>query len=595
MVQNDLPSAQDSSEWVVRTLLFVDVVESVRLMEENENDVVRRWRQFVGVVEREILPLHHGRLIKSHGDGLLLEFPVVPPAVKAAFAIQHASVGINSGVSPSQHILLRVGVHFGHLIADDHDVYGSGVNLAARLTGLAGPGEIVVSADVRDQLTPVLDAEIEDLGSCYLKHVHEPVRAYRIGPPGPRPVIEPGSVSMPQLRPTIAVIPFAERTGKPDDQVVGEVLADEIIAALSRSSELTIISRLSTTVFRGRETSIDEVSRYLNANYILSGAYRKAGSKLRLNLELASSGPGTIVWSETMEGNAHALVSGRDGVVDAIVTGVSMAVMARELQRAQSQPLPTLESYTLLMGAIALMHRLSRQDFDKSRQMLQALTERVPRQAIPWAWMAKWHVLRVQQGWSDDPALEAQLALDCCRRALNADPHCTLALVISGLVHTNLLRVLDVAQENYELALQINPNDSLAWLLRGTLHAFKGEGAVAISDTQRALKLSPLDPHRYFYDSLAATAALSAGQYKRAIELANHSLRANRTHTSTFRALAISQWQLGLHDDARRTVGELMRLEPSLTITRYRERHPSSQFETGRIWSKALLEAGVPQ
>jgi TolB-like protein len=399
---------------------------------------------------------------------------------------------------------------------------------------------------------------------------------------------------MPQLRPTVAVIPFAERTGKPDQQVVGEVLADEIIGALSRSSELTIISRLSTTVFRGRETSIDEVSRYLNANYVLSGAYRKVGSRLRLNLELASSEPGTVVWSETIEGNAHALVSGKDGVVDNIVSGVSMAVMARELQRAQSQPLPTIESYTLLMGAIALMHRLSQQDFDRSREMLQALTERVPRQAIPWAWMAKWHVLRVQQGWSDDPSVDAQLALDCGRRALNADPHCSLALVMAGFVHTNLLKQLDRAEEQYDLALRINPNDGLAWLLKGTLHAFKGEGELAIDHTQRALKLSPLDPHRYFYDSLSATAALSAGKYKRAVELATRSLRANRTHTSTFRALAIAQWQLGLHNDARKTVSELLRLEPSLTVTRYRERHPSGGFETGKIWSSALQGAGVP-
>lgn len=595
MVRNDLPSALDDPEWVVRTLMFVDVVESVRLMEENENDSVRRWRQLVGTVERDILPAHRGRLVKSHGDGLLLEFPVVPPAVKAAFALQRAGASANQGVPPSQQILLRIGVHFGHLLADDHDVYGTGVNLAARLTGLAGPGEIVVSADVRDQLTPVLDADIEDLGSCYLKHVHEPVRAYRVGPPGPRPVIEPHAISMPQLRPTIAVIPFAERADQPEHSVVGEVLADEIISALSRSSELNVISRLSTTVFRERETSLDEVSRYLSANYILSGAYRKSGSKLRLNVELTASEPGTIVWSENLEGKAHALISGKDDVVEKIVTGVSMAVMTRELQRAQSQPLPTLETYTLLMGAIALMHRLSLQDFDRSRQMLQALTERLPRQAIPWAWLAKWHVLRVQQGWSSDPAVDAQLALDCGRRALDADPQCSLALAMSGFVHTNLLRRLDIAEEQYDLALRVNPNDSLAWLLKGTLHAFKGEGKIATEHTQRALRLSPLDPHRYFYDSLAATAALSAGQYKRSIELAKRSLRANRTHTSTFRALAISQWQLGLHDDARKTVSELLRLEPGLTISRYRERHPSSGFETGRIWSNALQGAGVPQ
>jgi tetratricopeptide (TPR) repeat protein len=213
--------------------------------------------------------------------------------------------------------------------------------------------------------------------------------------------------------------------------------------------------------------------------------------------------------------------------------------MARELVRAQSQPLPTLESYTLLMGAIALMHRLSLQDFDRAKQMLQTLTERAPRQAIPWAWMAKWHVLRVQQGWSDNPDLDAKLALDCTKRALDADAHCSLALAVDGFVHTNLLKQLDVALDRYERALRVNPNDSLALLLKGTLHAFKGEGKQALKDTKHALRLSPLDPLRYFYDSLAATAALSAGDYERALELARRSLRANRTHTSTLRAVVI--------------------------------------------------------
>jgi class 3 adenylate cyclase/TolB-like protein len=594
MVQDDLSKALDNPAWVVRTVLFVDMVESVRLMQENESDLVRRWRQFVAAAERDILPSHGGRLVKSHGDGMLLEFGAALRATKAAFALQRAVTDVNVDVPPRQQILLRMGMHCGQLIADQHDVYGTGVNLASRLTGLAGPGEIVVSADLRDQLTPALDADVEDLGACYLKHLHEPVRAYRVGPPGPQPVIEPGTTWMPQLRPTIAVIPFVERAAPPEHQVVGEVLADEIIAALSRSSELDVISRLSTTVFRGRDTSVDEVSRYLTSNYVLSGAYRRVGRRLRLNVELASSGSSTIVWSDSLEGNAHGLMSGKDGVVDHIVAGIGMAIMNRELQRAQSQPLPTLESYTLLMGAIALMHRLSRHDFDRSRQMLQALTERAPRQAIPWAWMARWHVLRVQQGWSDDVTVDAQLALDCARRALNADPQCTLALVNSGFVHTNLLKKLDVAEELYARALQINPNEAMAWLLKGTLHAFKDEGDLALEHAERSLKLSPLDPHRYFYDSLAATAALSAGRYERAIELARRSLRANRTHTSTFRALAISQWQLGLQDDARRTVSELLRLDPGLTVTQYRERHPSGGYETGKIWSSALLDAGVP-
>jgi tetratricopeptide (TPR) repeat protein len=208
--------------------------------------------------------------------------------------------------------------------------------------------------------------------------------------------------------------------------------------------------------------------------------------------------------------------------------------------------------------------------------------------------MAKWHVMRVQQGWSVDSRNEGHAALECTKRALEMDPNCSLALTIDGLVNTNLLKRLDVAQERYETALQVNPNDSLAWLLKGTLHAFKGEGKIAVEHTQRALKLSPLDPLRYYYDSLASTAALAAGHYEHAIKLAESSLRANRTHTSTLRALAIAQWQLGRVEEARRTVGELMRLEPSLTIAGWRERSPSSAYETGRLWAEVMQKAGVP-
>ena len=287
-------------------------------------------------------------------------------------------------------------------------------------------------------------------------------------------------------------------------------------------------------------------------------------------------------------------MSGVDPLIDRVVAETSAAVLARELQRAQSLALPTLESYTLLLGAIALMHRLSLQDFERARQMLQALIDRAPRQAVPYAWLAKWHVLRVQQGWAEDPKAEARLALDCTRRSLDADPAGSLALTIDGLVHTNLLKKLDVAQEKYEAALRTNPNDSLAWLLKGTMHAFRGEGKLAVEGTRRALRLSPLDPLRYYYDSLAATAALSAGNYERAIELAQRSLRANRTHTSTLRAMAIAQWQLGREEDARKSVAELRRLEPGLTVTKYLERSPSSEYETGKVWSRSLGSAGLP-
>ena len=576
-----------------RAMMVVDVVESVRLVEQDEQGVIARWIGFVEHVASELLPAAGGHLVKSLGDGMLLEFPMVQAAVSAAFAIQHASHRGNLGRPPEEQMFLRVGIEIADVILHENDVYGRGVNRAARLATLAGPGEIVASAGVRDQLTPVLDGDIEDLGECYVKHLRTPLRAYRIGPPGPLPVIEPG-IPITDLLPALAVIPFATRDLSDDSRVLGEVLAEELIRELSRSPELNVISRLSTTVFRAREASLAEISANLNANYVLSGEYSVNGNRVRMDVELAEAKSGRIVWTRRHNGAISSILSGRHDLIDRIVAEVSAAVISRELQRTQSQPVPTLKSYTLLLSAITLMHRLSPHDFEQARHLLDTLIERASRQAIPRAWLAKWHVLRVQQGWSSDPHEDARLALDSTRRALDTDPHCSLALAISGFVHTNLLKQLDVAQEHYEAALKINPNDSLAWLLRGTLHAFKGEGQQAVTYTQRALRLSPLDPHRYFYDSLAATAHLSSHQFDRALKLAKRSLKANRTHTSTLRAMAIAQWWLGLHTEARETVQGLLKLEPALTIRDYRERSPSTGFQTGSEWAEALRQAGVP-
>ncbi len=580
---------------VLRALLCVDVVESVRLIQDDEEDAVRRWQRLVERISTDVLPGHGGRLVKSLGDGMLLEFAHAQPAVACAFAIQRACREANAGVEAGRQMLLRIGAHVGELLADDHDVYGHGVNLAARLTTLAGPGEIVASARLRDEITATLDAEVEDLGDCYLKHVREPVRAYRLGPVGERPVIEHGTGVQTALQPTLAVIPFACRDRDSTHDVLGEVLADEIIAALSRTADIKVISRLSTSPLRGRGTAVDVVGTLLGANYVLSGAYRVQGDGYTFTAELAEAANAHIVWSLNLKGSVAGVVAGDSETVRRVVAEIGAAVRVRELERAQTQALPTLESYTLLIGGIALMHRLSPHDFDRAREMLEVLTERAPRLAVPQAWLAKWHVLRVQQGWTDDPRAEARLAQERTRRALDADPRCSLALAIDGFINTNLLRRLDIASERYALAIESNPNDSLAWLLKGTMHAFKGEAAEAIAMTERARALSPLDPLRYFYESLSATAALAAQDYAQAASLAEHSYRLNRKHASTLRALAISRWQLGQQEAARETVRELLTIEPTFTVARFVERSPSTGYWTGEVWAESLRLAGVPE
>ena len=580
-------------EWANRAVLLVDIAESVRLMEQDEAGVISRWLGLVEYVRSRILPEFGGHLVKSLGDGMLLDFGDVRSAVSTALAIQQASDQANIGRSPEQQILLRMGIEISDIIVEPNDVHGRGVNLAARLMTLAGPGEIVISANARDQLTPNLDADIEDLGDCFLRHLSRPVRAYRIGLPGPRPVIKP-AVSLGDLAPAVAVVPFAPRDARPDHQLIGEVMAEEIIGALSRSSELNVISRLSTTVFRGRNVTFGDIGAHLNADYVLSGAFSSDEHDITLDAELAEVKSGRIVWSERLIDRISGLLSGERELIGHLVARVGAAVMTRELQRSRLQPLPTLKAYTLLLSAIALMHRLSPRDFEQSRNLLQTLIDRGITHPVPLAWLADWHVLRVQQGWSEDQRKDAYLALECTKRALDLDPTCSLALAVDGFVHTNLLKKLEVAEDRYNLAIQSNPNDAFAWLLKGTLHAFKGEGERAVADTQRALKLSPLDPHRYFYDSLAATACLAAHQFADALKHAQRSLRANRTHTSTLRAMAIAQWNLGLHEEARKTGTELMTLEPTLTIERWRERSPSAQFAIGEEWARTLNEVGVP-
>jgi tetratricopeptide (TPR) repeat protein len=248
-----------------------------------------------------------------------------------------------------------------------------------------------------------------------------------------------------------------------------------------------------------------------------------------------------------------------------------------------------------MISAITLMHRMSIKDFNDSFEMLQLIAERASRQAIPQAWIAKWYVLRLQQGWSNNPDKDSSLAQDATKRALDADPESSLALTIDGLVHTHMLKQHDVAMQRYELAVETNPNNSLAWLLKGTEHAFTGEGVEAVENTQRAIHLSPLDPHRYYYDTLAATAYLANHQYELALELAERSLRANKTHTSSLRAKAVACWQLGDHQRARAAGMALMSLEPNLTISRWLARSPSAEHKIGKEWSEILSKIGVPE
>jgi class 3 adenylate cyclase/tetratricopeptide (TPR) repeat protein len=577
-----------------RAIVVVDVVESVRLMQADEAGVIDRWRRFVNLVRTQLLPAHGGRMVKSLGDGLLLEFATVPPATRAAIDVQAAIEQQNRGRPDAECMKLRIGVHLAEVSSDEHDIYGTGVNLAARLTTLAGPGEIVASAEARDALTDGLDALIEDLGDCYMKHIDQPVRAFRVGPPGPLPVIATAVPEPAPTRPTVAVIPMRLLSDDAGHLLIGDALADEIIAALSKTQALNVISRMSTTVFKDRTDPPAQITTHLGADYLISGSVQISGHQLKLMVELAEAPGGRVVWADRLLGDLRAVWQAEDSMIATIVAEVGAAIMRHELERASSHALPTVRSYSLLLGAIALMHRSSSAEFDTAKAMLEHLIERDRRHARPYAWLANWHALRVTQNRSQAPQVDTQRAFEHAQRALDRDPQCALALAIDGVLQLNLRKDVATAKARLDAALEANPNESLAWLFRGILHGFAAEGEPAEQASARALMLSPVDPMRHYYDSLAATAALGAGHYARAIELAERSLRANRMHPSTYRALAIAQAMSGQVEQARASIGDLLTLTPGYTLSQFREMSGFSVGPLGGVFTQALQMAGMP-
>jgi adenylate cyclase len=598
---NNMPPLAGDLPWPAlqrarRTVVVVDMVESVRLMEANEEDTVRRWQHFVGEVATQVLPAQQGRLVKSLGDGLLCEFPDVASAVQSALDMQQLAAPLNKGRAAGEAIHMRIGAHTTDLIVDALDVYGSGVNLAARLATLAGPGEIVVSAEVRDGLTDGLDADFEDLGPCYLKHMQAPVRAYRVGAAGAAPVVTPAAMDdSVALLPSIAVIPFPLRAGTTADAMLGEAIADDITAGLAKSGRLRVTSRLSATAFRDRQANAREIGAVLRVGYVLSGAVSVSGQQLLVGIELTDAHSGEVLWVDSLRTSINDLFSGQGSLVSTVVAQTGTAILDAEIHRASTASMPSLASYTLLLGAVALMHRgASQHDFARASMLLGQLAERHRRSSAPHAWLAKWHLLNVVQGWSPDPLQDAQFALDSSQRALDQDERDPLALTIDGQVRGFLRKDLAMAESRHLEALAINPSEPMAWLHLANVRSWRGEGSFAEEATRKALELSPLDPMKPYFESIAAAACLSSGQYRRAVDFARRSLRGHRSHTATYRVLAISLIQLGEADAARQVVADMRKLEPALTVSRFRERYPGAAFPHAEVYARALAEAGLP-
>lgn len=519
---------------------------------------------------------------------LLVEFPDARSATQAIFDLRRQTFFQTTAVQQLKQ--LRIGAHSFY---DERARVAAG-EVASGLANLARPGEMLASDELFDQLTDGLDVHIEDCGPRTISALSAPLRVYRISEQQPTAMPSDHDFGV-QMRPVIAVIPFDARSPERGQEVLGEVLAEDVIAALSSCAELGVISRLSTRSFRGRRVELKQISTHLRANYALSGSYDVSGDTLKLRAELAEIATGTVLWSRELKGKINEITSGSSDMLRGLVADTSASIAVHAFGRTQNQPLQTLDNYVILFSAINMLHRVSPSSFNRSREMLEELISRAPFNPIPLAWLSRWYILRLNQGWSNDPAAEGQTALDCCQRALDADPGCALALAVDGFAQLHFRKRFDIASDRLNLALEANPNESVAWLWKGVLHTFSGEGERAVAAAERALRLSPLDPRRGHYEAIAAAAAMEAGQHDRAIELAQRALRVNGGHASALRTLAASQVWSGRLDEARETVTALLRIEPALTVSQYLHRHPAGELATGRRLAEALCLAGLPE
>jgi TolB-like protein/DNA-binding SARP family transcriptional activator len=394
--------------------------------------------------------------------------------------------------------------------------------------------------------------------------------------------------------PSIAVLPFRNITGDPGHDFVAEGLVEDLIEALSRVPNFFVISRLSTLAFRNQDRHPREIGNVLGVRYVLSGSLRVLGDRLRLTIELTDTQLEAALWLARLDERFLDLFEVQDRLCEMIVQKVAPYLHAAEMKRIRVKRPDSLEAYDLFLRAQENMHNSSRTIFETSEALFDAAIAKDPHYAAALAWRAYWHVLRVGQGWSPDPANDAAQADHFARSAIECSSMEPMAFAVHGHVASYLYKDFDLAFRRFETALGINANAAPAWLWSAAAQAWMGNGSRAVEEINRAMALSPYDPLMYAYSGNAAMAYLVDGQYERAIECALRSLRENRTYTSSYRLLVMALMLAGRGNDAQASARRLLELEPGLTVAGFRRRYPGSASPRADLFCDALARAGVP-
>ena len=595
-----------SREHVERRLaaiLAADVAGSCRLIGIDEEGALAQLKALRKTLFDPKISDHRGRIVKNTGDGALVEFGSVVDALRCAVEIQRGMAEQNIDVPQVKRIEFRIGIHVGDIVIEENDIFGDGVNIAVRLEEIAEPGGISISDDARRQIRCKVDITFEDMGSQSLKNIAEPIRAWRVriaAISSPAMVTNLSSETAQPLplpdKPSIAVLPFQNMSGDPEQEYFADGMVEDIITGLSRSKSLFVIARHSTFTYKGKAVDIKQVGRELGVRYVLEGSVRKAGNRVRISGQLIDAATGKHIWADRFDSQLDNIFDLQDRVTMNVIGALSPQLERAEIERAKRKPTESLQAYDYYLRALACFQKFTREANIEALKLTEIASGIDPEFAAAYALGARCYVQRKTFGWRiDTAAQEIAEARRLARRAIELDRDDPSVLARAGNALAFLVGEVEEGAALVARAITLDPNLATARHWSGWVHLYLGDVDAAIEQFEVASRLSPLDPRIFMVQTGLAYAHFFAGRNADATLWATTALRQQPNYRSAQFILAACQAMSGRIEEAREICARLMQSNPTLRISRMRDRIVFRRAQDIDRLAEAFRIAGMPE
>lgn len=586
----------DRVERKLSAILAADVAGYSRLMGADDEET------FLSLTghRRELLDpsiaAHRGRLVKTSGDGFLAEFASAVDAVRCAVEVQVGMAERNADIAEDRRLEFRIGINVGDVVHQDGDIYGDGVNIAARLEAIAEPGGIWVSQRVQEDAAGKVGLIFEDMGDHALKNITRPVRAYRLRTPGAANPSPSGRPPLPD-KPSIAILPFQNMSGDSEQEYFADGMVEDLITALSRSPSLFVIARNSAFTYKGRTVDVKQVGRELGVRYVVEGSVRKAGNKVRITGQLIDATTGAHLWAERFDGELEDIFELQDQVTSRVVGAISPKLEQAEIERAKRKPTENLDAYDYFLRGMAAFHQYTREKPGEALPLFYKAIELDPNFAAAYGMAARCYSQRKGGGWKTDRAQDIAETARLARRAGVLGWDDAFALCTAGIALAFVVGDVEDGAAFIDRALVLNPNLNWGWLFSGWVKVWLGEPEVAIEREARAMRLSPQDPHYFHMQTATAVAHFFAGRYEEALSWAETAMREQRNFivilSTTIAAAAASLAKRPT--DAKNALARVHQIDPTLRISNLSDFYPMRRAADAALLAEGLRMAGLPE